>query len=60
MHAFVASDLTPTQQDLDDTEQIEVFPLAPDEVLRMLRAGQVEDAKSLTVLLYHRLLTAEP
>ena len=60
MHAFVASGLTPSQQDLDDTEQIEVFPLAPAEVLRMVRAGEIEDAKSLTVLLYHRLLTAEP
>ncbi len=60
MHAFVASDLALTQQHLDDTEQIEVFPLAPEEVLRMVRAGEIADAKSLTVLLYYRLLTAEP
>jgi ADP-ribose pyrophosphatase len=60
MHAFVARGLTPTQQDLDDTEQIEVFPLAPEEVLRMVRAGEIEDAKSLTVLLYHELVAGAP
>ena len=60
MHAYVASGLTPTQQDLDATEQIEVFPLTPEQVLRMLRAGEIEDAKSLAVLLYHRLIAGTP
>jgi ADP-ribose pyrophosphatase len=56
MHAFVATDLTLAQQALDETEQIEVFPLAPAEVLRMLKEGLIEDAKSIAVLLYYRLL----
>jgi ADP-ribose pyrophosphatase len=60
MHAFVATGLTPTRQALDATEQIEVFPLAPAEVLRMVRAGEIEDAKSLTVLLYHELIAGSP
>jgi ADP-ribose pyrophosphatase len=55
MHAFVATGLSPSRQSLDATEQIEVFPLAREEVLRMVRAGQIEDAKSLSVLLYHEL-----
>jgi ADP-ribose pyrophosphatase len=55
MHAFVATGLTPVAQRLDQTEQIEVFPVAPSEVLRMLKAGEIEDAKSIAVLLFHRL-----
>jgi ADP-ribose pyrophosphatase len=55
MHAFVATGLTPSQQALDATEQIEVFPLAHEEVLRMVQAGEIEDAKSIAVLLYHQL-----
>jgi ADP-ribose pyrophosphatase len=56
MHAFVATGLTPVAQQLDATEQIEVFPLADTEVLRMLRAGEIEDAKSIAVLLYASLV----
>lgn len=55
MHAFVATGLVQVAQQLDATEQIEVFPLSPDEVLRMLKAGEIEDAKSIAVLLMHRL-----
>lgn len=57
MHAFVASELTLGQQELDETEQIDVVLLAPAEVLRMLKEGLIEDAKSIAVLLYHRLLS---
>lgn len=57
MHAFVASGLSPSHQELDETEQIEVVPLAPEEVLRMVRAREIEDGKTLAVLLYHQLIT---
>jgi ADP-ribose pyrophosphatase len=57
MHAFVATGLTAVAQRLDATEQIEVFPLAPAEITRMLRAGEIEDAKSIAVLLYQRMLS---
>ena len=52
MVAFVADGLVPSQQKLDDTEQIEVHPLHPDEVLRMLKAQEIEDGKSIATLLY--------
>jgi ADP-ribose pyrophosphatase len=58
MHAFVATGLTECAQKLDATEQIEVFPRTPAEVLDMLRQGEIEDAKSIAVLLYQRLMTA--
>jgi ADP-ribose pyrophosphatase len=65
MYAFVASGLTRTQQHLDATEQIEVFPLPADEVLGMLQRGEIEDAKSIATLLFLSLyaavnLTADP
>ena len=56
MHAFVATGLTPSSQRLDATEQIDVAPLALPEVLRMLKAREIEDAKTIAVLLFHRLL----
>jgi ADP-ribose pyrophosphatase len=60
MHAFVATELTQLSQRLDATEQIDVVPLGPDEVLRMLQAREIEDAKTIAVLLFHRLLHASP
>jgi ADP-ribose pyrophosphatase len=56
MHAFVATGLTQSAQQLDATEQIDVVPLAPTEVLRMLAAREIEDAKTIAVLLFHRFL----
>mgnify|MGYP001546137062 CR=1 FL=1 len=52
MFGFVATDLEKTAQHLDQTEHIEVHCLSPDEVMRMIHARQIEDAKSLAVLLY--------
>jgi ADP-ribose pyrophosphatase len=52
MHAFVADGLVPTQQKLDDSEQIEVHALHPDEVLRMVKAREIEDAKSIAIILF--------
>jgi ADP-ribose pyrophosphatase len=60
MHAFVATGLTPSQQALDATEQIEVFPLTREEVMRMMRAGEIEDAKSLAVLLHYQVFSGTP
>lgn len=60
MHAFVATGLSAAAQQLDATEQIEVCPLAPAEVTRMLEAGEIEDAKSIAVLLYQRLIAQRP
>jgi ADP-ribose pyrophosphatase len=50
MHVFLASNLTETQQDLQGTEQIEVHVVEVDEVRRMLRAGEIEDGKTIAGL----------
>jgi ADP-ribose pyrophosphatase len=52
MHAFVARDLVRTQQQLDATEVIEVHERSVDDVLRMIRAREIEDAKTIATLLF--------
>lgn len=52
MYAFVARDLVRTTQRLDATEQIEVHERSVDEVLRMIREREIEDAKSIATVLY--------
>jgi len=53
MHVFVAHGLTATAQRLDQTEQIEVEPLPPREVLARIREGVIEDAKTIAAMLYY-------
>ncbi len=52
MFAFVARDLVRTEQRLDPTEQIEVHEKSVDEVLRMIREREIEDAKTIATVLY--------
>jgi ADP-ribose pyrophosphatase len=56
MHAFVARGLEPTEQRLDATEQIEVHPTAATEVLRMIKSGEIEDAKTIATVLFWKFL----
>lgn len=50
MHAFVAHDLTPLRQRLEEDERIEVVPTPLRAIPALLDAGQVTDAKTLLVL----------
>jgi ADP-ribose pyrophosphatase len=52
MQLFIAEDLTKCAQNLDQTEQIEVVPMALDEALEHIRDNRIEDAKSIASLLY--------
>lgn len=52
MYGFLATDLVPTAQTLDDTEEIQVFPIPQWQVRDMLRDGHIEDAKTIALLLY--------
>jgi ADP-ribose pyrophosphatase len=60
MHAFVATDLTPVGQDLDESEQISVHPKPWSEVLELVRTGEIRDAKTIATLLYYRTFAATP
>ncbi|MFZ4985213.1 MAG: NUDIX hydrolase [Blastocatellia bacterium] len=51
LHVFLAADLTPTRQQLDHDELVEVlfFPLA--DALRMVHQGEIVDSKTIIALL---------
>ncbi|MFW6059574.1 MAG: NUDIX hydrolase [Phycisphaeraceae bacterium] len=53
MHAYVATGLRFEGQSLDETERIEVEPMALDAALRAVREGEVEDAKTIAALLFY-------
>jgi ADP-ribose pyrophosphatase len=50
LHAFVATDLAPGEQDLEGDEQIEVFVRPASAVREMLLSGELHDAKSIAAL----------
>jgi len=52
MYGFLATDLEQTSQALDHDEEIEVFPIPQWQVRDMLKDGHIEDAKTITLLLY--------
>jgi len=52
MYGFLATDLEPTSQALEETEEIEVFPIPQWQVRDMLKDGHIEDAKTIALLLY--------
>ena len=51
LHAFVAVGLRQTEQSLDETERIEVFPTSWPEAVQKVEDGEIEDAKSVALLL---------
>lgn len=59
IHAYVATDLTHVGQQLEDTEEITVEPLAMGDVLTMIRDGRIKDGKSIATLLHHHALSAD-
>jgi ADP-ribose pyrophosphatase len=51
LYVYLATDLSPTQQNLDPDEVVEIVRLPLDEALRMVRSGEIEDAKTIIALL---------
>jgi ADP-ribose pyrophosphatase len=51
MWLYLATDLTETQQRLDDDEMIEVVRLSIDQALQMITDGEIEDAKTIIGLM---------
>lgn len=52
MYGFLATELEPTAQALDETEEIEVFAIPQWQVRDMLKDGHIEDGKTIALLLY--------
>lgn len=56
IRAYVATGLSPVQQRLEETENIRVEIVSPQEALRRVDAGEIVDAKTIiTLLRWHRL-----
>ena len=51
LHVFLATDLTPTRQQLDHDEVLEVHFLQLEEALRMVHQGEIVDSKTIIALL---------
>ncbi|MFM8394899.1 MAG: NUDIX hydrolase, partial [Acidobacteriota bacterium] len=50
LHVFLATDLTPTRQQLDHDELVEVHLLTLEEALRMVHQGEIVDSKTIIAL----------
>jgi ADP-ribose pyrophosphatase len=53
MYAYAAYDLSKVGQALEEDEDLEVFEATFDEAIDMIRAGQIQDAKSIAALLMY-------
>lgn len=51
VHLFLATDLSPTSQELDSDEVIEVSRIPLAVALEMVRSGDIRDAKTMLALL---------
>ncbi|MBI2855284.1 MAG: NUDIX hydrolase [Chloroflexi bacterium] len=51
MHAYIATDLQESDLPSDEDENIEVVPVPLSQVESLIRSGEIEDAKSIAVLL---------
>jgi ADP-ribose pyrophosphatase len=51
LHCFVATDLVPARLVAEDTEDIELLRVSPDEIPRLIATGEICDAKSIAALL---------
>jgi len=52
IHLFLARDLAPAAQNLDQDELLEVYPLPLSEVVEMIMAGKIEDAKTIAGIFF--------
>jgi ADP-ribose pyrophosphatase len=51
LHCFVATDLVPARLVAEDTDDIELLRVSPDEIPRLIASGEICDAKSIAALL---------
>jgi ADP-ribose pyrophosphatase len=51
LHCFVATDLVPARLVAEDTDDIELVRVCPDDIPTLIAAGEICDAKSIAALL---------
>ena len=50
MHIFLATDLKPEEQNLDEDELLDVHVVGFDEAMEMVLGGAIQDAKTIAGL----------
>ena len=55
IHIYLAQGLTPGETDFDETEVIEVEEYTLDELLAMIKTGEIHDGKTATGIALARL-----
>ncbi|MQF98590.1 MAG: NUDIX hydrolase [SAR202 cluster bacterium] len=51
MYSYIARDLVKSQLPPDEDENIEIVSVPMEEILHLIRSGEIEDAKSISALL---------
>jgi len=51
LHCFLATDLVPARLVAEDTDDIELVRLSPDEIPRLIASGEICDGKTIAALL---------
>jgi len=51
LHCFLATDLVPARLMAEDTDDIELVRVSPDEIPQLIASGEICDAKSIAALL---------
>ena len=51
MHAYLATDLTPSRLEADEDENIEVVRLPFDQAVAMFKTGEIRDGKTIAAML---------
>jgi ADP-ribose pyrophosphatase len=51
LHCFLATDLVSSRLVAEDTDDIELVRVSPDEIPRLIASGEICDAKSIAALL---------
>ncbi len=52
IYLYFAEDLRKTSQNLDENENVEVLEMTSEEILKLVKDGELKDAKSLCLLTY--------
>ena len=56
IHAFVATELVPGNQNLSSDEKITVQIMSFEEIDHAIRVGKIMDGKTLTTILYYQMM----
>ncbi len=52
IHLYLATELVPSEQRLDEDECLEVRSFSPDAAMEMIRKGEIQDAMTITGLTF--------